>query len=92
MKSGKTESKISILLIALFIAGLIPIFLLGRYDYQSSYDYGFSAYRNIAWMQRHSLIQVLKGAGETVIERWCGWQGTFSSIIVMALQTGIWGM
>lgn len=92
MKSGKTESKISILLIALFIAGLIPIFLLGKYDYQSADDYGFSAYSHIAWMQSSSVIQVLKGAGETVIERWFGWQGTFSSIFVMALQPGIWGM
>lgn len=92
MKSGKTESKISILLVALFIAGLIPIFLLGRYDYPSADDYGFSAYSHIAWMQSHSVIQVLKGAGETAIERWFEWQGTFSSIFVMALQPGIWGM
>ncbi len=92
MKSVKTESKISILLTALFIAGLIPIFLLGRYDYPSADDYGFSAYSHVAWMQSHSIIQVLKGAGETVIERWYGWQGTFSSIFVMALQPGIWGM
>lgn len=92
MKSGKTESKISILLTALFIAGLIPIFLLGRYDYPSADDYGFSAYSHVAWMQSHSVLQVLKGAGETVIERWYGWQGTFSSIFVMALQPGIWGM
>lgn len=92
MKSVKTESKIAILLIALFIAALIPIFLLGRYDYPSADDYGFSAYSHVAWMQSHSVIQVLKGAGETVIERWYGWQGTFSSIFLMALQPGIWGM
>lgn len=92
MKSVKTESKIAIMLIALFIAGLIPIFLLGRYDYQSADDYGFSAYSHVAWMQSHSVIQVLKGAVKTVIERWYGWQGTFSSIFVMALQPGIWGM
>lgn len=92
MKSAKMESKISMLLIALFIAGLIPIFLLGRYDYPSADDYGFSVYSHVAWMQSHSVIQVLKGAGETVIERWYGWQGTFSSIFVMALQPGIWGM
>ena len=61
MKSVKTESKIAILLIALFIAGLIPIFLLGRYDYPSADDYGFSAYSHVAWMQSHSVIQVLKG-------------------------------
>lgn len=92
MKSEKTELKISILLIALFIAGLIPIFLLGRYDYQSADDYGFSANNHVAWMQSHSVIQVLKGAGETAIELWHRWQGTFSSIFLMSLQPGIWGM
>ena len=92
MKSEKTESKISILLIALFIAGLIPIFLLARYDYPSADDYGFSANNHIAWMQNHSVIQVLKGAGETTIEIWHRWQGTFSTIFLMSLQPGIWGM
>lgn len=92
MKSVKTESKIVILLIALFIAGLVPIFLLGRYDYLSADDYGFSAHCNIVWMQSHSVVQVIKTAGETAIEIWNRWQGTFSSIFLMALQPGIWGM
>lgn len=91
MKAFKTESKIASLLVILFAVGLIPVFWLGSYGYPSADDYGFSAYSHIAWAGTHSIWQTVKGAGATVIERWYGWQGTFSSIFLMALQPGIWG-
>lgn len=92
MKAFKTDSKIAVFLVFLFAAGLIPIFLAGSYGYPSADDYGFSAYSYIAWTDTHSVWQTLKGAWTTVVERWYGWQGTFSSIFLMALQPGIWGM
>jgi len=91
MKVFKTESTIAIAFVILFVAGLIPIFWLGSYGYPSADDYGFSAYSHIAWTGTHSVWQTLKAAGTTVVERWYGWQGTFSSIFLMALQPGIWG-
>lgn len=91
MKKGNAGAKISIFLVVLFLAGLIPILLLGRYDYPCADDFGFSAYSHIAWEETRSVYQVLKGACRTVAERWIGWQGTFSSIFVMALQPAIWG-
>lgn len=92
MKAFKTDSKIAAFLVVLFAAGLVPIFLIGSYGYPSADDYGFSAYSYIAWTDTHSVWQTLKGACTTVVERWYGWQGTFSSIFLMALQPGIWGM
>lgn len=91
MKAFKIESKIAMALVILFVASLIPVFWLGSYGYPSADDYGFSAYSHIAWTGTHSIWQTLKAAGTTVIERWYGWQGTFSSIFLMALQPGIWG-
>lgn len=91
MKRLDTGVKISIFLTALFLAGLIPVFLIARYNYPCADDFGFSAYSHIAWEESHSMFQVLKGACRTVAERWQGWQGTFSSIFVMALQPAIWG-
>lgn len=91
MKAFKTESRIAAVLVILFVASLIPVFWLGSYGYPSADDYGFSAYSHIAWTGTHSIWQTLKAAGTTVIERWYGWQGTFSSIFLMALQPGIWG-
>lgn len=92
VKAFKTESKIAAGLVFLFAVSLIPVFLVGSYGYPSADDYGFSAYSHIAWMDTHSFWQAVKGACTTVIERWYGWQGTFSSIFLMALQPGIWGM
>ena len=91
MKDFKTESLIAVLLVVLFVVGLVPVFWVGSYGYPSADDYGFSAYSHIAWTGTHSLWQTVKGAVTTVIERWYGWQGTFSSIFLMALQPGIWG-
>ena len=91
MKSGKFATKVSVFLVLLFIAGLIPVALISRYDYPCADDFGFSAYSHIAWLESRSVFAVLGGAVRTVIERWSGWQGTFSSIFVMALQPGIWG-
>lgn len=92
MKAFKTESKIAACFVVLFAAALIPIFLVGSYGYPSADDYGFSAYSYIAWTDTHSVWQTIRGACATVVERWYGWQGTFSSIFLMALQPGIWGM
>ncbi|MDE5931026.1 MAG: hypothetical protein K2H40_00880 [Lachnospiraceae bacterium] len=92
MKAFKTESKIAALLVILFVVSLIPIFWLGCYGYPSADDYGYSAYSHIAWTGTHSIWQTVKGAGATVIERWYSWQGTFSTIFLMALQPGIWGL
>ena len=91
MKSEKFATKVSVFLVLLFIAGLIPIALISRYDYPCADDFGFSAYSHIAWQETHSVPAVIGGAVQTVIERWSGWQGTFSSIFVMALQPAVWG-
>ena len=91
MKSGKFTTKVAVFLVSLFIAGLVPIALISRYDYPCADDFGFSAYSHIAWQEDHSIPAVLGGAVRTVAERWYGWQGTFSSIFLMSLQPGIWG-
>lgn len=91
MKSGKCATKVSVFLVLLFIAGLIPVALISRYNYPCADDFGFSAYSHIAWQETNSVSAVIRGAVQTVIERWFGWQGTFSSIFVMALQPAIWG-
>lgn len=91
MKKRSFEYKISFFLVVFFILSLIPIMLLARYNYPCADDFGFSTYSHIAWLESHSIFQVLKGAWKTVVERWLGWQGTFSSIFLMALQPSIWG-
>lgn len=91
MKKYTTEDKTAFFLTLVFLAGLVPILILAWYDYPCADDFGFSAYSHIAWQETRSVLQAIKGAFRTVVERWFGWQGTFSSIFVMALQPALWG-
>lgn len=90
MKKWKFSQKQTALILAgLYAAALIPVLLLAFYNYPCADDFGFSAYSHIAWKESHSVWEVIKAACRTVAERYVGWQGTFSSIFVMALQPGL---
>ena len=88
--------KINIKYFAFLIAGfylcsLIPILCVSIYDYPQADDWGYSYLSYWAWNDTHSFIQVLKAAAGAVTEAYSHWQGTFSSIFLMALQPGIFG-
>ena len=91
MKQKMTEKRIAGFLVIVFILALIPVLWIGKYNYPCADDFGFSSYSHIAWEETKSIIQVVSGALKTVKERWFGWQGTFSSIFVMALQPAVFG-
>lgn len=90
-KENFKENWIAALLVITFIITLIPIALISQYNYPSADDYGFSASAHLAFQESHSVFQAIRGAVETVIDRWHTWQGTFSTMFIMALQPGIWG-
>lgn len=81
----------AVLWTALFLAGLAPVFLLASYSFPCADDYGFSAGARLAWIDTHSLTAVLAQAAGKAVQLWHSWQGTFSSIFLMALQPGIFG-
>lgn len=92
LKKYDRETKIAAVLVLLFALSLIPVFWLGAYDYPAADDYGYSAYSHIAWTETHSVFRTIAAAGAVVADRWQNWQGTFSTMFLMALQPGIWGL
>lgn len=92
LKKYSSETKIAVLLVLCFLLSLIPILVVGVYDYPSADDYGYSAYCHVVWEKTHSVFRVIEGACVTMAERWQTWQGTFSTNFFMALQPGIWGL
>lgn len=92
LKKYDRETKIAAFLVFLFALSLIPVFWLGGYDYPAADDYGYSAFCHIAWAGTHSVFQTMKAACAAVADRWQNWQGTFSTMFLMALQPGIWGL
>lgn len=74
-----------------YIVSLIPILVLAGYNFPCADDYGFSIYTRHAWVDTHNFFAVLAAAGRKAAESWSDWQGTYSSIFMMALQPGIYG-
>ena len=68
------------LLLALLAASLIPILLLGRYDWPSADDYSYAVYTHDALLQGRCL---LGASWQYILRCYTGWQGTFSAIGLM---------
>ena len=80
------QKKIAGILVVLFLIGLIPVLYLSGYVHATGDDYGYGYRAREVWLSSHSLWQVLKAAGDTVANYWNGWQGTWFTIFLMALQ------
>lgn len=77
---------IALCLVAAFVASLIPILYLSGYVHATGDDYGYGAQTHAAWLEGRSLWQTLKAAATTSKGYWYGWQGTWFTIFLMALQ------
>ena len=80
------QKKIAGILIGVFIIGLIPILYLSGYVHATGDDYGYGYRAREAWLSSRSVWETLKAAGNTVAAYWNGWQGTWFTIFLMALQ------
>lgn len=77
--------------VLLLLAVAAPMTYIARYVWPSSDDFEMSLWCRKALEESGSIWQVIKRAGDYAVYKWQSWEGTFSSIFLMALQPGIWG-
>ena len=70
------------LLLALLAISLIPILLLGRYDWPSADDYSYALFPHESILRGEF---PLVGSWNYILRCYTGWQGTFSAIGMMTL-------
>lgn len=70
---------------------LLPLLLIGRYDHPCADDYGYGYEAHITWRSTHSLFETFKAAANTAKDTYYTWQGTFTSIFLMALTPAVFG-
>ena len=87
MKKKKTDGAWFVV----YALSLIPIIILGFYNFPCADDLGYSIYTRHAWVDTHNIVRVLGAAWQKMAESYMNWQGTWSSIFLMALQPGIFG-
>lgn len=89
--SGRLE-KIAVILGGVIVLALgLCIIGGGLYVYPQGDDFEYGAYAHQAIEAGYGLQGALGGAAKMVAKSYKIWQGTFSSIFLMALQPGIWG-
>lgn len=87
MKNRRISIKgLAIFLLISYILLMLPIVYLGKYDRQVADDYGYAVGTHFAWDQTHNVGAVLQAVLDRVADSYHTWQGTFSSIFLMALN------
>ena len=72
--------------LGIFILSMLPIVYLSFFNRASGDDYGYGTYTRAVWVASGSIWEVIKAAAGTVRQYYYGWQGTWFSIFVFALQ------
>lgn len=80
------QKKIMWILLVVFVLSLIPVLYLSGYVHASGDDYGYGAQTHRVWLETRSLFQTLRRAAQTSVDYYNGWQGTWFTIFLMALQ------
>lgn len=80
------NKKIAVLSVAAFILSMLPLWYLAGYARPSGDDYGYSIYTHAAWLDTHSIWEVLKAAVHTVRTAYIGWSGDFVTTFLFSLM------
>lgn len=68
---------------------LVPIIVISPYVFPRADDYSFGYKAHLALEQTGSLIEVIKAVFDMIQTAYFGWQGTYSSIFMMAIQPAV---
>lgn len=74
-----------------YIASLIPMFVIGVYNYPSADDYSIGSNVRQTWVASHSIFQTIWQAVLRAAEDWMIWMGYFTSNFLMAIPPCVFG-
>mgnify|MGYP004658522811 FL=1 len=82
---------IMILFIVVYLASLIPLMAISKYNYPSADDYTNGASTYHLWNETHSLPKILVDATGRTVDEYGGWRGCYTSSYLSALPPCIFG-
>lgn len=74
---------------AVFGISMLPILAISPYIFPRADDNNFGYRGYWAWERTGSVVEVIKAAFETIEEAYFGWQGTYTSIFMMAIHPAV---
>ncbi|MCR4788961.1 MAG: DUF6056 family protein [Lachnospiraceae bacterium] len=86
-----TPRNLALFLLALYIIALIPLLVIGHYNFPSADDYSEALEAHRAWVSNHSLFGTLWVALVRAIGDYFHWMGYFTCNILMAFSPTVFG-
>lgn len=83
------EKTLAIILSVALLLLMLPIIYIGKYNKPVADDYNYSVLTRHAWEETHSVFRVIAAAAKQAGISYRSWQGTFSSIFLMALMPAL---
>ena len=91
IKKILNKKTLLIVLIIAFIASLLPLLYIVKFNYPYRDDFSFSADTYHTIRDTGSVFKAIGTSFAEVKEKYYSWQGTFSSIFLFTLAPNIWG-
>lgn len=91
MQRIKTVKFWWLVVLAVLILSLLPVFGMAFYNHSSADDYSYGYQTRAAWIDTHNVLEVLKKAGEKVKTIYFEWQGSYAAVALFALQPAVFG-
>ncbi len=83
------DKRLAIIMVLIYLLLILPIIYVGKWNAPQLDDFGYCVKTHAAWEETHDLFAVLKAAVSQAQDSYRTWQGTFSSIFLMALAPNI---
>lgn len=77
--------------IILLVLVLIPLLAISPYNHSYADDWHYGVWSHLALQHSGSILSAIAEGFRQVGVAWFGWQGTYSAILLMALQPGVFG-
>lgn len=87
----KQEKLLAALLITGLVAVIIPLLVIGHYNFKSVDDYSYAIRSEPVWQQTHSLGKLLWSQALVSFDMWKNWQGIYFGDWMMTTALGLWG-
>lgn len=76
-------------MVLVLIAVLVPLFIIGHYNFESVDDVGYAQSAELVWEETHSVIRVFARQLSYAWDYWHIWQGTFAAEWFVTSMMGI---
>lgn len=86
-----SKKTLALIFVLILIVSLFPLLCLSFYNVPSADDFNYSVY-TMNVLSHQGIGAFLSGIGKMLITTYQNWQGTYSAIVLMALQPSVGGL